>query len=156
MSSSAPLSLTFVAMLITVSVTDLERRIIPNRVLLVGSSIGLAGVAAIDPSSIPERLVAALGAGGVLLLAALVRPDGMGMGDVKLAAAMGIFLGAAVVPALLVALLAGTLAGAALVVRDGAGARGRSIPFGPFLALGGVVALGAGPALVDAYLATLG
>jgi leader peptidase (prepilin peptidase)/N-methyltransferase len=155
-SPSAPLSLAFVVMLITVSVTDLERRIIPNRVLLVSSSIGLAGAAVIDPSSIPERLAAALSAGGTLLIAALLRPDGMGMGDVKLAAAMGIFLGAAVAPALLLALLAATFAGVALVIRDGAGARRRSIPFGPFLALGGVVALGAGPALVDAYLATLG
>jgi leader peptidase (prepilin peptidase)/N-methyltransferase len=76
------------------------------------------------------------------------------MGDVKLAAAMGFFLGAAVVPALLVALLAGSLVGIGMIVRDGAAARKRAIPFGPFLAVGGVTGLLAGQALIDLYLAT--
>jgi leader peptidase (prepilin peptidase)/N-methyltransferase len=143
-------------MLITVSVTDLERRVIPNRVLLVGSSIGLAAAALLEPSSVPERVLSALGAGGLFLLAAIVRPAGMGMGDVKLAAAMGIFLGAGVVPALLLALITATFVGVFLVIRQGTAARSHTIPFGPFLALGGVVALFIGRALVNAYLATFG
>jgi leader peptidase (prepilin peptidase)/N-methyltransferase len=76
----------------------------------------------------------------------------MGLGDVKLAAVMGLFLGRTVAPAILVALLAGSVVGLALIARDGAGARKRAIPFGPFLALGSVVALLVGDQLVDWYL----
>jgi leader peptidase (prepilin peptidase)/N-methyltransferase len=148
------LGLVFVSTLVTVSLTDLERRIIPNRVLAVAAVLALVIAALTDPGSLPERLAAGVGAGGVLLLAALAYPGGMGMGDVKLAATMGLFLGIWVIPALLVALLAGSLAGIALIVRDGAAARKRAIPFGPFLALGGVAGLLAGGALVDLYLGT--
>ncbi len=150
------LGLVFVSMLLAVTLTDLERRIIPDKILLVASVIGLTIAAIADPGSIPERLGAGLGAGGVLFLAALAYPGGMGMGDVKLAAAMGLFLGVEVIPALLIALLAGSVVGIALIVRDGAGARKRAIPFGPFLALGGVTALLAGHALIHAYLAAVG
>ncbi len=144
--------LVFVSMLLAVTLTDLEQRIIPNRILLVASAIGLAVIAVSDPGSLPERAAAAIGAGGVLFIAALAYPGGMGLGDVKLAAAMGLFLGVEVVPALLIALLAGAGVGLALIARDGAAARKRAIPFGPFLALGGVTALLAGQALIDWYL----
>ncbi len=102
--------------------------------------IGLAIVAISDPGSLPERLAAAAGAGGVLFLAALAYPGGMGMGDVKLAAAMGLFLGVEVIPAMLIALLAGSAVGIVMIARHGVAARKRAIPFGPFLALGGVTA----------------
>jgi leader peptidase (prepilin peptidase)/N-methyltransferase len=78
----------------------------------------------------------------------------MGLGDVKLAAAMGLFLGRNVAPAILVALLAGTIVGLAMIARQGASARKQAIPFGPFLALGGIVGLLAGDQLVDWYLST--
>jgi leader peptidase (prepilin peptidase)/N-methyltransferase len=78
----------------------------------------------------------------------------MGLGDVKLAATMGLFLGRDVAPAILVALLAGSLVGLAMMIRYGAAARKRAIPFGPFLALGGVVGLLAGEELIDWYLGT--
>jgi leader peptidase (prepilin peptidase)/N-methyltransferase len=97
-------------------------------------------------------MLAAAAGGGFLLAAAVVYPRGMGMGDVKLAAVMGLYLGRAVAPALLVALAAGASYGLVLIARDGAAARKRAIPFGPFLALGGVVGLLAGEPLVDAYL----
>jgi len=151
---AALLGMVFVAMLVTITLTDLERRIIPNRVLVVATAIGLFVVALSDPSSLPERVAAAAGAGGLLFAAALAYPGGMGMGDVKLAAAMGFFLGVAVLPALLVALLAGSLVGIAMIVREGGAARKRAIPFGPFLAIGGVTGLLAGQALIDAYLTT--
>ncbi len=150
------LGLVFVSMLLVITLTDLERRIIPNKVLAVASLIGLAIVAVSDPASLPGRVAAAAGAGGVLFLAALAYPGGMGMGDVKLAAAMGLFLGVEVVPAMLIALLAGSLVGIAMMLRLGAAARKRAIPFGPFLALGGVTALFAGHALINAYLSTMG
>jgi leader peptidase (prepilin peptidase) / N-methyltransferase len=150
------LGLVFVSMLLAITLTDLEWRIIPNKILLVASVIGLAIVAVADPGSVPERLAAAAGAGGILFLAALAYPGGMGMGDVKLAAAMGIFLGVEVIPAMLIALLAGSVVGIAMMVRHGAAARKQAIPFGPFLALGGVAGLLAGHALINAYLSTMG
>jgi len=148
------LGLVFVSALVTVTVTDLERRIIPNKVLLVTSVLGLAIVAIGDPSSLPERLAAAAGAGGLLFAAALAYPRGMGLGDVKLAAVMGLFLGRNVAPALLVALLAGSVVGLVIIARHGAAARKQAIPFGPFLALGGLVGLLAGDQLVHWYLQT--
>jgi leader peptidase (prepilin peptidase) / N-methyltransferase len=146
------LGLVFATMLVAVTLTDLEQRIIPNRVLLVGAVLGLLIAAGGDPGSLPERLIAATAAGGLLFLAALAYPGGMGLGDVKLAAVMGLFLGRSVAPALLVALLIGSVVGIWLIIRDGASARKRAIPFGPFLALGGIVGLLAGPELVDWYL----
>jgi leader peptidase (prepilin peptidase) / N-methyltransferase len=148
------LGLVFVTTLAAVTLTDLERRIIPNKVLLVAAAAGVAIAAATVPDSLLERAIAAVAAGGLLFLAALAYPRGMGMGDVKLAAVMGLFLGRSVAPAILIALLAGSLVGLGLIARHGAGARKQAIPFGPFLALGGVVGLLAGDELVDWYLDT--
>jgi leader peptidase (prepilin peptidase) / N-methyltransferase len=83
---------------------------------------------------------------------ALLYPRGMGMGDVKLAAVMGLFLGASVVPALVVGIALGGLVGVVLMLRFGSEARKHAIPFGPFLAIGGVVGLLAGSQMIDAYL----
>jgi leader peptidase (prepilin peptidase) / N-methyltransferase len=146
------LGLVFVTMLMAVTLTDLERRIIPNKILFVGAVLAVAIATAVDPGSLLERVAAAAAAGGLLFLAALAYPRGMGLGDVKLAATMGLFLGRAVGPALFVALLAGALVGVAMIAREGAVARKRAIPFGPFLALGGVVGLLYGSELVDWYL----
>jgi leader peptidase (prepilin peptidase)/N-methyltransferase len=146
------LGLVFVTMLLAVTLTDLERRIIPNRILLVAAVAGAAIAALGDPGSLPERAIAAAAAGGLLFAAALAYPRGMGLGDVKLAATMGLFLGRDVGPAILVALLSGSLVGLVMIARDGASARKRAIPFGPFLALGGVVGLLAGGQIVDWYL----
>jgi leader peptidase (prepilin peptidase)/N-methyltransferase len=148
------LGLVFVTTLVAVTLTDIERRIIPNKVLLVAAVVGAAIAAATVPDSLPERAIAAVAAGGLLFLAALAYPRGMGMGDIKLAAVMGLFLGRSVAPAILIALLAGSLVGLGLIARNGAGARKRAIPFGPFLALGGVIGLLAGDELVDWYLDT--
>lgn len=148
------LGLVFASTLVAVTVTDLERRIIPNKILAVSAVIGLVLAAATDPGSLPERLIAAGAAGGGLFIAALAYPRGMGMGDVKLAALMGLYLGSSVAPALLIALAAGSVVGLALIARHGAAARKQAVPFGPFLALGGVVALLVGPELIDWYLDT--
>ena len=127
---------------------DLEHRIIPNKLTALGAVLALAIGLALDPSGEPERLIAGAGAGGFLLLAALAYPGGMGMGDVKLAGVMGLFLGRAVAPAILIALLAGVLVGAAIIARKGAGAgRKTAVPFGPFLALGALVGVFAGQPL---------
>jgi leader peptidase (prepilin peptidase)/N-methyltransferase len=149
------LGLVFVTMLTAITLTDLERRIIPDKILLVATLLGLAIAAATDPAGLPERAISAVAAGGLLFVAALAYPRGMGLGDVKLAAVMGLFLGRNVAPAIFIALLAGSLVGLAMIARHGAAARKRAIPFGPFLALGGVVGLLAGDQLIDLYLRTV-
>jgi leader peptidase (prepilin peptidase)/N-methyltransferase len=99
----------------------------------------------------PEFLIAGGAAFLFLLLAALAYPAGMGMGDVKLAGVMGVYLGASVAPALLAAFLSGTVAGLVTIAREGTEARKKGIPFAPFLALGGVLGVLAGPELIDLY-----
>jgi leader peptidase (prepilin peptidase)/N-methyltransferase len=146
------IDLVFVTLLAAVTLTDLEQRVIPNRILLVGAVLCVAIAAPTDPSGMAERAIAAVAAGGLLLIVALAYPAGMGLGDVKLAAVMGLFLGRSVAPAIFVALLAGSIVGVALIARHGARGRKMAIPFGPFLALGGVVGMLAGPGLIDLYL----
>jgi leader peptidase (prepilin peptidase) / N-methyltransferase len=146
------LALVLIPTLVAVTLTDLERRVIPNRILAVAAVLALVIAAVGDPASLPERAVAAAAAGGLLLLAALAYPQGMGLGDVKLAATMGLFLGRSVAPAILIALLSGSVVGLVMIARQGAAARKKAIPFGPFLALGGVIGLLAGGSLVSWYL----
>lgn len=148
------LGLVFVSMLVAVTVTDLEQRIIPNAILAVAAVLGIAIAAVYDPGSLPERLISGFAAGTALFIAALAYPKGMGMGDVKLTAVMGLFLGASIAPALLVAFATGSFAGIAILIRDGAAARKTAIPFGPFLALGGVVGLLLGAPILDWYTGT--
>jgi leader peptidase (prepilin peptidase)/N-methyltransferase len=150
--AEAVIGLVFVAMLAVITLTDLDLRIIPNKVLIAGAVLCLAIAIPTDPSGVPERLIAAAAAGGVFFLVVLAYPRGMGMGDVKLVATMGLFLGRAVAPAILAGLLAGSIIGLALIATQGAQARKMAIPFGPFLALGGIVGLLAGHHLVDIYL----
>jgi len=146
------IDLVFLTMLAAITLTDLEQRIIPNKILLAGAILCLAIAAPTDPSGLPERAIAAAAAGGLFFFVALAYPAGMGLGDVKLAATMGLFLGRAVAPAILAALLVGSLVGLALIARHGSQARKMAVPFGPFLALGGVVGMLAGDQLIDLYL----
>lgn len=144
--------LPFAAMLIAVAGIDLDHRIIPNKILLPAAIWGLAATIAFRPDNIDDSLIAGGIAFSALLLAALAYPAGMGMGDVKLAGVMGIYLGSGVAPAMLAAFLAGSVVGLAIIAREGRDARKKGVPFGPFLALGGFVGLFAGPELVDAYV----
>jgi leader peptidase (prepilin peptidase) / N-methyltransferase len=138
-------------LLAATTVADLNRRLIPNEYLGIGSLICLAIVLATDAGSLGERAAAALGAACILLVPAVINPDGMGMGDVKLAAVMGLYLGRAAAVALLAGFAAGGLVAIALLVRHGSSARKRPIPFGPFLALGGIIGLLVGDKAVDWY-----
>jgi leader peptidase (prepilin peptidase)/N-methyltransferase len=144
------LELPFVATLIAVAGIDLEHRIVPNRILLPAAVWALAAAALVATPELPEYALAGAVAFMALLLAALAYPAGMGMGDVKLAGVMGLYLGLATAPALLAAFLAGSVVGVALVVRQGGG-RKVGVPFAPFLALGGLIGLLAGPELIDLY-----
>jgi leader peptidase (prepilin peptidase)/N-methyltransferase len=147
------LGLALVAALVPVAFIDLDHRIIPNAIVLPGAVAAIAIVAATEPSELSEHLIAGAAAAGFLLVAVLAYPRGMGMGDVKLAGMLGLYLGRSVGPAMLVALLSGTIVGVVIIARKGA-AEGRktAVPFGPFLALGGLVGLFFGPDIVDWYL----
>jgi leader peptidase (prepilin peptidase)/N-methyltransferase len=127
------------AMLAVCLVSDLRSRTVPNRAVALGALAALAIVLASDPAALGGRVIAAAAAGGFLLAPALLKPGSMGMGDVKLGAVLGLYLGAAVVLTLLVAFLAGSLTGALLAIRHGRAARKMAIPFVPCLALGAAV-----------------
>jgi leader peptidase (prepilin peptidase)/N-methyltransferase len=149
------LGLAFVLLLVPVTVIDIDFRIIPNKLMIAGTVAAPAILALTRPGDIPEHLIAAVAAGGFLLVAAIAYPAGMGMGDVKLAFVMGLFLGREVGVAMLAGLLAGSVIGIAIMAKKGAAAgRKTAIPFGPFLALGGLVGLLAGEPVVDWYLRT--
>jgi leader peptidase (prepilin peptidase)/N-methyltransferase len=148
------LDLPFAAMLIAVAEIDFEYEIIPNKIVYPMAVWGVAACAIAEPSKLPEHLIAGAAAFTFLLVAALAYPAGMGMGDVKLAGVMGLYLGAAVAPGMLVAFLTGSVVGIAIMVRQGVRARKQRVPFAPFLALGGLVGLVAGPELIDLYTRT--
>ena len=146
------LGLVLCVVLVVITLTDLDQRIIPNKVVLAGSIVAVALVAIGDPDSLVEHLASAAIAGGLMFLLALAYPRGMGMGDAKLVGMMGLFLGRAVAPATLIGFLLGAVVGVALIARYGADARKRAIPFGPFLAVGGVIGLWFGDDIVEWYL----
>jgi leader peptidase (prepilin peptidase) / N-methyltransferase len=153
LTAEAAVAAFFCAVLVAVSAIDLEHRIIPNRIVLPATVLVLVANTARDLT--PEWTVAALGASGFLLAAALIYPAGMGMGDVKLALLMGAALGKTVSVALMAGMFAAMIPGLVLFARHGKKARKMGIPFGPFLAIGSVVALFWGHDILDAYLSTL-
>jgi leader peptidase (prepilin peptidase)/N-methyltransferase len=139
----------FCAALVVITATDLTHRIVPNLVVLPAAAVVLVLMTAADPS--PEWAIAGLGAAAFLLVAALAYPGGMGMGDVKLAFLMGVALGYPVAVALPLGMIAALVPSVVLLARHGSRARKMAIPFAPFLALGSVITLFAGDALVHAY-----
>jgi leader peptidase (prepilin peptidase) / N-methyltransferase len=149
------LGLLLVTALVPITLIDLELRIIPNVITGPAALAAVVTIAALDTDFLPEALIAGAAGGGFFLVAAILYPRGMGMGDVKLAGMLGLYLGRAVAPAIFIALIAGVVVGAAVIARKGATeGRKTAVPFGPFLALGGVIAFFAGADVVDAYLDT--
>jgi len=151
--SAVVLGLVLVAVLVPVALIDLEHRIIPNKITLPAAVAAVGIGAALNMHGVPEQVIAGAGAGGFLLAFLLMYPRGMGMGDVKLAAILGLFLGRSVAVAILAGVLTATLVGAVVIARVGV-EKGRktAVPFGPFLALGGIIGLFAGPAIIHWYL----
>jgi leader peptidase (prepilin peptidase) / N-methyltransferase len=145
------LQLPFAACLIALAAIDLDHRILPNKIVYPMAVWGVVATALVDSGHLPAHLIAGAIAFTVLLLVVLAYPAGMGMGDVKLAGVMGLYLGTAVAPAMLMAFLSGSVVGVAIMVREGAAARKKAVPFGVFLALGGIAAVLVGPELVDLY-----
>jgi leader peptidase (prepilin peptidase)/N-methyltransferase len=148
------LGLVLVTVLTIVTLTDLELRVIPNRVLAPAAAAAVAILAVGAPERLAGHLLAAVIAGGILFAIVFAYPRGMGMGDAKLAAVLGLFLGSSVAPALVAGFAGGGMVGVALLALHGSAARKRAIPFGPFLAIGGVVGLWFGHAIVDWYVGT--
>jgi len=138
------------AVLVAVTVTDLERRIIPNRIIVPALVVALAVQTALDPSV--EWIVASVAAGGFFLISALVYPAGLGMGDVKLAAFLGAWLGAPVIVALFAGSFLAVVPAVVILATRGKAGRKVGIPFAPFLAGGAVIALFFGDAILDAWL----
>ena len=137
--------------LVPVVVIDLRHKLIPDIVVLPAAIAGLTAAVLADPARWWVPVASALGAAGFLALVGVIRPGGMGMGDVKLGLLLGAVLGSAVVPALAAAFAAGALIGLALIAAHGAAARRTAVPFGPFLSAGALVALLWGHTLIDWY-----
>ncbi len=149
------LGLLLVTALVPITLIDFDHRIIPNRITGPAAIAAVIAIVALDTDFLPEALIAAVAGGGFFFIAVVLYPRGMGMGDVKLAGMLGLYLGRAVAPAILIALVSGVLVGAVIIARKGAKeGRKTAVPFGPFLALGGMIAFFVGNELVDAYLDT--
>ena len=146
----AALAVGFCALLVVLSVIDVNHRIVPNRIVVPAAGIALVAHTFVDTS--PAWLAWSLMAAGALFLFVLAYPKGLGMGDVKLALLLGAMLGASVTVALMVGLFATLVLAAVLVTRHGSSARKMGVPLVPFLSLGAVVALFFGDAILDAYL----
>ena len=140
----------YCAVLVVLSAIDIDRRIVPNKIVLPAAVIVLVAQTLVHPSL--EWLLAGLGASLFLFLAALAYPRGMGMGDVKLALLLGFMTGRTVPIALFLGMVSALVPSAVLFARHGSKARKMAIPFAPFLALGGVLALFWGHAILDWYL----
>jgi leader peptidase (prepilin peptidase)/N-methyltransferase len=145
------LELPFVSALIALAAIDFDHRLLPNKIVYPLAAYGVIATLLVDRGDLAENLIAGAGAFTFLLLAVIAYPAGMGMGDVKLSGAMGLYLGASVIPALLAAFLSGSVVGLVIIAREGAAGRKKAVPFGVFLALGGIVGVLAGPELIDVY-----
>jgi len=148
--AEAVLAAGFCSVLVVLSTIDLNVRVVPNRLVVPAAGVALVAHAALDPSV--RWLAWALVSAGILFLASLANPTGLGMGDVKLALLLGAMLGATVTVALALGLLAAIIPAAVLVFSRGASARKTGLPLVPFLSFGAVVALFFGDAMVDAFL----
>lgn len=148
------LNLVFVAVLIALAFIDLDTFRLPDVLTLPLLGLGLLGAFLVqgDPTGW-ESVLSTLGAGGLFWIIARVYPQGMGLGDVKLVAAMGAFLG---FPSIFLAVFAGSLVGAItgiFLLLLGKKSFSQQIPFGPYLALGAILALFWGTRIFDWYWA---
>jgi leader peptidase (prepilin peptidase) / N-methyltransferase len=146
------LGIALVTFLVPIAVIDLDVKRIPNALTAPAAVLALVLGLALDPSFVPEQLIAGAAALAFFLLPALLSKKGMGMGDVKLAGVLGLYLGRDVAPALMIALVLGVVVGVAIVAKAGV-TEGRrvKVPFGPFMAAGALIAFFVGSGLMDAY-----
>jgi prepilin signal peptidase PulO-like enzyme (type II secretory pathway) len=131
----------FTAVLVVLAAIDFEKRILPNAIVLPASLAILVANCLVEPDRALEWFLAAAAASLALLALALVYRGALGMGDVKFAFLLGAGLGKAILLALLVGFVAAGLLAVAIMLQHGFAARKQTIPLGPFLALGAIVAL---------------
>lgn len=129
---------------VALTVIDIRRRLLPNRIIFPATAFVLVAQLGTRPERMEEWLAAPLVTFGFLLLLALPHRGGLGMGDVKAGLLIGAALGKGAVLSLTVAFLAAPVYALLLIVLHGRAARSMTMPFGPFLALGTIVALAAG------------
>lgn len=129
------------AVLVVLAATDLERRIIPNRIVLPAAAIALVWSIAVSPDRSLEFILAAIALGVVFLIPNLINQSLMGMGDIKLMVLLGAGLGWSAVGATMLGFLAVVPFAVLALIRGGLAARKATLPFGPFLAFGGLVIL---------------
>jgi leader peptidase (prepilin peptidase)/N-methyltransferase len=147
------------AALIVLFFIDLEHHLLPNVITLFGIAVGFL-LSLIAPPGPVQSLIGILVGGGILLVIAgayyvIRRLEGMGMGDVKMLAMIGAFLGwQPVLVTLILSSFLGAIAGLSLLVIRGAGLR-HALPFGSFLAIAAFVAMLAGDAIVPWYMRQL-
>lgn len=144
-------ALLFISALIVIFFIDIEFYIIPNVIVLPVAAVGLAAAIALNPGRWYEYLIAGLVSAAFFFIVVMLKPGGMGMGDVKMAGMMGFFLGWPVTVALFTGFLLGAVTGVALIIAGRKGRKSR-LPFGPFLAIGALVALFFGEFLLETYL----
>ena len=146
-------SLVFVSLCIPIVVIDLHHQIIPDQLNLWGAVMGLLA-AAVSHAAFLDVLAGGLAGGVIMLLIAIVSRGGMGGGDIKMMAWIGLFLGLKMTMlALFLSFIVGGLASLFLIL-SGRKRRKDFIPFGPFLAVGGFTACVFGPAILAWYVQT--
>jgi Flp pilus assembly protein protease CpaA len=123
-------------LLVTIAAVDLETRRIPNELVAALAVLALVARAVAERSVLVESVVAGLAVFGIALLLANLARGGLGMGDVKLAGALGLVLGKVVLLALALGTAAGAIAAVAVLVRRGSAGRRTTIAYGPYLVLG--------------------
>jgi leader peptidase (prepilin peptidase)/N-methyltransferase len=148
-------ALVLIFTLIALAGIDLEHRLLPNIIIGPASLVGFT----LSVLESPERWllypISAFAVAGALFALAILYPGGMGMGDVKMGGMLGVYLGPYAAPAIFLGALCGALVGGTLMSL-GRMERRSALPFGAFMALGGIVALFAGPRLWGVYLNLVG
>ena len=136
-----PAALLLTATLAAATVTDLRTRRIPNRLTAGAAALGVVLAAAAGAGALGNALAAAIAVSAPLLAVSLIRPEGMGMGDVKLVAVLGLYLGWAAWPALLISLLLAGLVGVLLALGTRTPPSRAAVPLAPFIAVGSLPVL---------------
>lgn len=147
--------LTFSSIMLAIFFIDAEKQIIPNKLTYPGLIIGAVLLTIADPSNMLSYALGLLAGGGLLFIIAIAKSSGMGGGDVKLGAMMGVYLGLNVLLALFIGFLLGSIVGITMVILKKKSLK-EPIAFGPFLVVGGFIAYFYGPVLIDLYLRSFG
>jgi leader peptidase (prepilin peptidase) / N-methyltransferase len=144
-------ALVFISALISLAFIDLEHRLLPNVIVGPAALAGLVLSILANPAGWWIYPLAAIEVAGALLGLALIYPSGMGMGDIKMGGMLGAFLGPYAALAVFLAALIGAVTGG-LLMATGKIQRHSALPFGFFMALGGLISLFFGPQLWELYM----